>query len=357
MLNNLKLIYSGEKIITDYMRYEFARVSVCIVHIILLILFANIGCMPLFVFNMFSVLFYAVAIECMIKKQRFLLVLISTYLEVVLHSFFACIMLGPLGFSLYNIGLIYIAYYFSYVSQTIQRKILFPSILGIINLILTLLMRFYSYHFGALFDYHSDSFSFALSSMNIIVAAIMIMFFATLHSTEIRRKEFELRAMNEKLDRLARFDPLTRLRNRHSMEEELLAILENTTDKYCFIMADIDNFKQFNDTYGHACGDYVLKTIADIILKNSGDTHIACRWGGEEVLVLLKADLPSAYQWAEKTRYDIEHMNGSFSDTAIHTTMTFGVAPYLPDSSFEACISEADKNLYLGKQKGKNCVV
>lgn len=358
MINYMKTIFSGEKLITDYMRYELVRVGVGIVHVILLILFLNVGCVPLAVFNIFSVLFYAVLMEYFIKREKYLLAFTSTYLEIVLHSFFACIMVGwPLGFSLYNIGLIYVAYYFAYTSPKIHKKILISSILGIINLILTLGMRLYSYAFGPEFTDYTSAFAFWMSVMNIVIAAIMIMFFATLHTMEIRRKEYELRTMNARLDKLAHFDALTKLRNRHSMEEELHSLLEKTTDEYCFIMGDIDNFKQFNDTYGHACGDYVLKAIADIILKNTGENQIACRWGGEEILILLKANLEYAYNWAEKIRYEIEHMKGAFEDIQIHTTMTFGIAPYLADTSFEACISQADKNLYAGKKKGKNCVV
>ncbi len=358
MINYFKDIFSGKRNITEYMRYEFARVGVGLVHIMLTILFFWCHCLPLAVFNCFSVLFYAVVLEIMLRKEYYLAAFISTYLEVTLHSFFATIMLGwKYGFSLYNIGLIYVAYYFAYISPTLKKKILVPSILGVINLILTFTMRICSYTMGPLSTSHSDFLGFSISAMNILIAAIMIMFFATLHTMEIRRKEYELRTTNAKLDRLARYDALTRLRNRHSMEEEFHSLLDNTQEEYCFIMGDIDNFKQFNDQYGHACGDYVLKSVADIILKNMGENNTACRWGGEEILILLQANIEYAHIIAEKIRYEIEHMNGVFQDQVISVTMTFGVAPYTPGNTFEKCISMADKSLYEGKQNGKNCVV
>lgn len=358
MINYFKDIFSGKKTITEYMRYEFARIGIGIVHIALMILFFCCRCIPLAVFNCFSVFFYAVVVEIMLRKEYYLAAFISTYLEVILHSFFATIMIGwKYGFSLYNIGLIYVAYYFAYISPTLKKKILIPSILGGINLILTFAMRMYSYIMGPVSKGHSDLLGFSVSAMNILVAAVMIMFFATFHTIEIRRKEYELRTTNLKLDRLARYDALTRLRNRHSMEEEFHTLLDHTHDDYCFIMGDIDDFKQFNDRYGHACGDYVLRSVADIILKNAGEQNTACRWGGEEILILLQANTEYAHIIAEKIRYEIEHMDASFQGKTINVTMTFGIAPYKPGNTFEKCISLADKYLYEGKQKGKNCVV
>lgn len=358
MINYLKDILFGKIAMTDHMRYELARVGVGAVHIVLLFLFFYIGCIPLAIFNCFSVLFYAVIAEILIRKENYLMTFIITYLEIVIHSFFACIMVGwSFGFSLYNIGLLYVAYYFSYTSHSLRRKILTPTILGIINLALTLTMRLFSYTHGPVYTDYSNVFALYVSTMNILVAAIMIMFFATLHTIEIRRKEYELRTINSELDKLARFDALTTLRNRHSIEEEFLSKLHNTSDDYCFIMSDIDDFKQFNDRYGHACGDFVLKLVANIILKNIGPKHIACRWGGEEILILLKANMDYAHTIAEKIRYEIEQMNAQYNDIPIHITMTFGIAPYAPEQSFEKCISAADKHLYDGKQKGKNCVI
>lgn len=358
MINYFKDIFSGKRAITERMRYEFARVGIGIVHIMLTVIFFCCHCIPLVIFNCFSVLFYAVILEIMLQKKYYLAAFISTYLEIVLHSFFATLMLGwKYGFSLYNIGLIYVAYYFAYISPAIKKKLLVPTILGLINLMLTFAMRICSYITGPLSADHSESLGFAISAMNICIAAFMIMIFATFHTIEIRRKEYELRTTNVKLDRLARYDALTTLRNRHSMEEEFHSMLDDTQEEYCFIMGDIDNFKQFNDLHGHACGDYVLKSVAEIILKNMGERNIACRWGGEEILILIRANIEYAHIIAEKIRYEIEHMDSVFQEQTINITMTFGVAPYTPGHTFEKCISMADQYLYKGKQNGKNCVV
>lgn len=358
MFRYIQEMLSDQRNITDRMRYEIARAGVGFIHVVLLICFFYIGCTPLAVFNCFSVFFYALVAELFILHKKYITLFAISYLEIIVHSLFACIMMGwGYAFALYNIGLIYVAYYFTYISPLIHKKIIIPSVLGIISLIFTLGMRMFSYICTPVFKEDVGDFKLYISCMNIIVSALMIMFFAALHSTEIRKKEYELLKINAELDKIAHYDALTKLRNRHSMEQELHARLDETEDEYCFIMGDIDNFKQFNDTYGHACGDYVLQSVAEIITENMADSHIACRWGGEEILILAKGSLEYSRIIAEKIRYEIEHKNGIYQNKPIHVTMTFGVAPYDRKKSFEKGISAADIRLYKGKQAGKNRVI
>lgn len=358
MITYLRNVLSGKELINDHIRYEIARIAVGLVHVILVLLFLHIDCYPLVIFNSVSVLFYALPLEIMIQKKNYTLALIGTFLEIVIHSFFATLTLGwNFGFPLYNIALIYVAYYFSYISPTIHKKLLMPSILGLVSLFLTIMMRLYTYAFGPVFTGYTQTFAFAVSVFNIFIVVVMVMFFASLHTVEIRRKEYELLTSNRKLNQLAHYDALTKLRNRHSMSEELHSILDETVQNYCFIMGDIDDFKKINDRYGHACGDKVLKSVANTIVANLDHPHIACRWGGEEILILLNADLEYARVVAEKIRYEIEHLTISYNEFDVHVTMTFGISPYHTEHSFEKCISSADKLLYKGKQNGKNQVV
>lgn len=358
MIQYIMDILSGRTEITDRFRYELARIGVSIVHLILLILFICIRCCPLAIFNLFSLLFYVVIAEILIKRQNYLSVFIGTYTEIVLHSFFACILVGwEFDFSLYNIGLIYVAYYFSYISGHMRNKILLPSILGLFNLTLTLTMYIYSHLAGPIYSGYSSTLTSGVSIMNICISAILIMTFATLHTTEIRRKEYELMSSNAKLNRLAHYDSLTQLRNRYGIEEALHALLDQTEDTYSFVMGDIDDFKKVNDHYGHTCGDYILKSVADVILKNMGAEHLACRWGGEEILMILRSDLDYSKIITEKIRYEIEHMNATYKGQTIHTTMSFGIAACHPGDVFEKCILLADQRLYEAKQNGKNRVI
>ena len=127
-------------------------------------------------------------------------------------------------------------------------------------------------------------------------------------------------------------------------------------------MGDIDNFKKTNDTFGHDCGDIVLKTISGVISDSIGEKDLACRWGGEEILIIMHGSRGECYERVEKMRLQIAGLNISHEGEPVPTTMTFGFAdnsenPDPGDVHIEELISIADKRLYEGKRSGKNVVV
>lgn len=124
-------------------------------------------------------------------------------------------------------------------------------------------------------------------------------------------------------------------------------------------MGDIDFFKIFNDTYGHAAGDKVLVEIAAIMQRHIKSDEVVCRWGGEEfVLMLVGRDHDEAMQVTEKIRREIaENVILWENSIILHTTMTFGISEYTQDENFEKTIINADHALYIGKTSGRNQVV
>jgi len=162
---------------------------------------------------------------------------------------------------------------------------------------------------------------------------------------------------NSMLDSLARTDELTGLNNRRAVMEFINLPIEKT-GRYSVIMADIDDFKKINDTYGHDEGDNVLVNLAEIFRENVRNSDIVCRWGGEEILVILmKCSLDDAQRIAEKIRNAINSENLIQIDgTGVKVTMTFGIA-YADHRGGQDIIKAADHNLYQGKNNGKNCVV
>ena len=110
-----------------------------------------------------------------------------------------------------------------------------------------------------------------------------------------------------------------------------------------------------NDTYGHNCGDYILKQVAFITKKTCKDC-IVCRWGGEEFIILStlrdnKTDV------LDELRSKIESEKFSFEGNELHITVTIGATNYESGFSNERWISQADEKLYNGKTNGKNQVV
>ena len=127
------------------------------------------------------------------------------------------------------------------------------------------------------------------------------------------------------------------------------------------LMFDIDFFKHFNDTYGHECGDYVLKKVAQLIKTNLRDEDLASRYGGEEFTVLLnETTKDDAIMVAERIRSSIESYDFIFNDQRMKVTISVGVAvfdhKFNPITNPLKLVNQADQGLYMSKHNGRNRV-
>jgi diguanylate cyclase (GGDEF)-like protein len=122
-------------------------------------------------------------------------------------------------------------------------------------------------------------------------------------------------------------------------------------------MADIDDFKKVNDTYGHECGDEILIIVSEIVSNNVREQDYVCRWGGEEMLVLLKTDKDTAVSVAERICKEVSENAVEYKGENVGVTLTLGVSQYQNGENIRTIIDRADKNLYYGKNHGKNQVV
>lgn len=158
-----------------------------------------------------------------------------------------------------------------------------------------------------------------------------------------------------KLEEMAHYDKLTGLFNRHYLLSYMHDITYDQFKNYWIAIIDIDDFKKINDTYGHNAGDYILKSVADII-KNYLPESIICRWGGEEFLILASGDKIHASK-LDDMRKEISETVMDFEERKISITVTIGTEMYSDNTSIDKWISLADKKLYTGKNSGKNQVV
>ena len=165
-------------------------------------------------------------------------------------------------------------------------------------------------------------------------------------------------ALREKLRTQSLRDPLTGLYNRRYMEDALeryVSLAERSGSSTSVLMIDLDNFKQLNDTHGHAKGDAVLRDVAGQLVGSLRPSDVVSRYGGEELLVILPGcGLEDALGKAEILRARIESLS-EVHGCAI--TASFGLAS-VPETSTGAvdAIPMADASLYVAKQSGKNCV-
>ncbi|QSZ40641.1 diguanylate cyclase [Sulfurimonas aquatica] len=165
----------------------------------------------------------------------------------------------------------------------------------------------------------------------------------------------------QKLESAAMTDCLTTMYNRnyfHANVTHVVASAKRENQPYSILLFDIDYFKKVNDTYGHDAGDTVLQIIAQEILSNSREADIACRWGGEEFLILAPhCSLADAVIKAENIRKNIESLSIKLNETtSIKITTSIGVSSGI-ETSAEDLIKTADSYLYIAKERGRNCVI
>jgi diguanylate cyclase (GGDEF)-like protein len=163
------------------------------------------------------------------------------------------------------------------------------------------------------------------------------------------------------VERQALVDGLTGIANRRQCEDALVAEIaraERLDSTLTLVLADLDDFKAVNDAHGHAVGDDVLRTFADVLRSTVRDTDLAGRWGGEEFLLLLPgAEAVGAAQLADRVREAFAERSSIGRDGEIVTvTCSFGVAQYRPGDTQRELFGAADRALYQAKRAGKNRV-
>ena len=193
--------------------------------------------------------------------------------------------------------------------------------------------------------------------------------------TEHKRLEQELKKTNQSLtEKLAENeilramlqeqairDPLTNVYNRRFMTEFLsteLARSERDKLSVSIVLVDMDNFKQFNDVYGHQCGDVVLQEFAKFLQERTRRGDVVCRFGGEEFVVIMpNASLDPAFDRADAWRQVFSKTAIRYEDMKFSATFSAGIAAY-PDHGLtgDALLQAADKALYRSKNSGRNRV-
>jgi len=185
-----------------------------------------------------------------------------------------------------------------------------------------------------------------------IIGAIEIF---TPHSPNVYEEE-----LIEKLSDHATKDRLTKLPNRGSTESYLeyrLGELRQFGSKFCVFFLDIDNFRVFNNTYGHDLGDEVLITVSKSILHTIRKQDIFGRWGGEEFIGIYEIQKNSdAVMIAESIRILIENSEVEHKGEALSVTASLGVTEALESDTVDSVVKRADSLMYQSKQNGKNRV-
>jgi diguanylate cyclase (GGDEF)-like protein len=172
------------------------------------------------------------------------------------------------------------------------------------------------------------------------------------------RYQVMLNETNKALQLASTHDQLTGLPNRRLMidccsREDQRAAREEST--YSLLAIDVDHFKSINDTYGHDCGDLVLKALAETFLKGLRAYDTCARWGGEEFMALLaSADLAIAERVAQRMLSMVRTVQVEVDGAVIEPRISIGVAEFVPGETYADVYRRADAALYQAKNSGRD---
>ena len=185
-----------------------------------------------------------------------------------------------------------------------------------------------------------------------IIGAVEV--FSDNSSRETLRERIDL------LEKLTGLDPLTQLPNRRRLEEEIQARLAETQRyglTFGILFADIDHFKNVNDTYGHTTGDQVLMMVGHTMLNALRPFDIVGRWGGEEFLaVVVNVDLETLTTVAERMRSLVAQSRLQQNGDNITVTVSVGATLVLPGDDGDSLLKRVDQGMYRSKAEGRNQV-
>jgi len=168
--------------------------------------------------------------------------------------------------------------------------------------------------------------------------------------------------LRERLKQETIRDPLTNLFNRRYLEESLsreVLRARRSRTTVGIIMIDVDHFKIFNDTHGHKAGDGVLQELGDLLLRNIRGGDIACRYGGEEFLLILPdTTLDTTEQRARELLQKVRTLSIPYQENIFHITVSLGIAIFpVHGSEVHSVVEAADTALYQAKHNGRNQAV
>ncbi len=185
----------------------------------------------------------------------------------------------------------------------------------------------------------------------------------TLQQQLLENANTDLQEKQRELERLTRLDGLTGLFNRNTFVELTKKELDRAQRQgtaTAILLMDLDHFKRVNDTWGHPAGDAVLKHAAMVASTTVRSTDLVGRLGGEEFIVLLPGtSIEAARKLAEKIRMRLEGEAATWNDTRMAITVSIGISGTTASEkqSFEVLYHDADKALYVAKQRGRNRVI
>lgn len=357
----IKEIINGEEYLSDKDKFSLLLHFCALAHLVDAALFLAFNDILLLLYNLGAFLLYESCIN-LAKNKRFKAIAIITVLEVLLFVILSTIGYGnTLYFNIYCFLIVPTVFYVTTTSKEYKHPFSFSAIISIITMLVFIFSILYpGSENGAAHVADHPVFKYVTIVINVFLTINLLSAISFLFGMEMKNSYQALENRNNQLVKLSKRDPLTKLPNRRSMAEQLnMAMHKLKRDKktFCVILGDIDDFKKVNDTYGHDCGDKVLVMVADTISSQMRDGDYVCRWGGEEILIIVNGNIDAAKSFGDRILDKIRNTQVEYEGHLLNVTMTFGVAEANESLRVEDFITQADNKLYYGKLHGKAQVV
>lgn len=324
-------------------------------HLVYLLLFHCLGVTPMERFNYFSVTYYAVMLAVCATRDKSGMLMLGSVVEFILHAVLSVYYVGwDLGFQIYMLIIAPVPFF-----PAFKRKYI-PFLIELVNVSTYCALKSFSTGWPIRYSIAGE-----LHLPIYLLNSLFGFTFITCVSFMFLAKQDKNRAMleshNKMLMNLANIDPLTQLYNRRAMfgfANQILEASRQSAESYVVGLADIDDFKKVNDTYGHVAGDEVLVSVAKALMQTLPEGSYACRWGGEELLFAIPGcTLEEGCGYAQAFRNKVMQAGFQQDEHCFRVTVTVGVCEGAPGEDFEHVIRKADDRLYIGKTSGKNVVI
>ena len=306
-------------------------------------------------YNIISILIFSICTLVLIKKDSYIALLVA-FIEVSVFSTISVITIGWI----YEFQLWLIAVSIIEIIAPFKKYKKFFYVLAILNAIVYAALYIYVFtEFNTKKIFNVDVF-FCITN---VMATFFLIFFSEkmLKLSNILEKH-TIKQEYDKMEQIANIDELTGIANRRKMKDILAdnnILVGKEESEFYIAFADIDDFKNINDTYGHDVGDYVLKYVANFLKTQLGKENIVARWGGEEFLILFASPTTKlkVSEKLEHIRYNLSQNELKHDNNTIKFTMTFGAVSSIDFKNIYDMAKKADELMYVGKNTGKNKVV
>lgn len=240
---------------------------------------------------------------------------------------------------------------FTYMSKTTQFMV------AIVLCMMRLALYFHCRSHAKMVELEG-AYDISLQVVTTVMVFMLLYICGRMLCKDSQQMERKLKKYNEELETAANTDALTKLWNRHHLMHYMEKKLKEPGEFISIAIGDIDYFKRVNDTYGHECGDEVLRTLARIIEAQMEGQGVAARWGGEEFIFLFEnANGDEAQIKLSAVQDAIRKAVVRYEDLELKITMTFGLVEYDPKLKLHENIKVADDRLYVGKESGRDRII